>query len=69
MSKFFDRPVRFYKASSAFVNNAVQRRVNKARYIQADKSDYEVICTDGLMTVRHYKPLPASCEQVLLVPK
>lgn len=59
MSKFFDRPVRFYKASSAFVNNAVQRRVNKARYIQADKSDYEVICTDGLMTVRHYKPLPA----------
>lgn len=59
MSKFFDRPVRFYKASSAFVNNAVQRRVNRARYIQSDKSDYDVICTDGLMTVRHYKPPPA----------
>jgi len=59
MSKLLERPVRFYKASSAFVNNAVQRRVNKARYIQADKSDYDVICSDGLMTVRHYKPLPA----------
>lgn len=65
MSKLFDRPVRFYKASSAFVNNAVQRRVNKAHYIQADKSDYDVICSDGLMTVRHYKPLPAGSTELI----
>lgn len=65
MSRFIDRSVRFYRASSAFVNNAVQRRVNKARYIQADKSDYEVICADGLMSVRHYKPLPAGAEELI----
>jgi polyhydroxyalkanoate synthase len=58
MSKLIDRSVLFYRASSAFVNNAVQRRTNKERYIQADKSRYEVICTDGLMSVRHYKALP-----------
>lgn len=65
MNKLVDRSVRFYKASSAFVNNAVQRRVNKARYIQADKSDYDVICSDGLMTVRHYKPLPAGAMELI----
>lgn len=65
MNKLVDRSVRFYKAGSAFVNNAVQRRVNKARYIQADKSDYDVICSDGLMTVRHYKPLPAGATELI----
>jgi polyhydroxyalkanoate synthase len=65
MSRFIDRSVRFYRASSAFVNNAVQRRVNKARYIQADKSTYEVICSDGLMSVRHYKALSAGTTMLI----
>ncbi len=59
MKKPFQRPVRFLRTGAAFVNNAVQRRTNKARYIQADKSTHEIICRDGLMSVRHYQPLPA----------
>ncbi|HQV41332.1 MAG: alpha/beta fold hydrolase [Moraxellaceae bacterium] len=65
MSKFIDRSVRFYRTGSAFVNNAIQRRVNKAKYIQADKSNYEVICTDGLMSVRHYKAQPPGSTMMI----
>ncbi|MFP5429967.1 MAG: alpha/beta fold hydrolase [Gammaproteobacteria bacterium] len=65
MSNFIDRSVRFYRAGSAFLNNAVQRRVNKERYIQADKSSYEVICADGLMSVRHYKALPPGSGMII----
>ena len=65
MSNFIDRSVRFYRAGSAFLNNAVQRRVNKEHYIQADKSSYEVICADGLMSVRHYKALPPGSGMII----
>jgi polyhydroxyalkanoate synthase len=58
MSKPFDRSLRFLRTSTAFVNNAVQRRVNKQRYLQLDKTTHEVILRDGLMSVKHYKPLP-----------
>lgn len=46
--------------STAFVRNAIQRRVNKQRYLQLDKTRHEVIFTDGLMSVKHYKPLADS---------
>jgi len=55
----FERSLRFLKASTAFVNNAVQRRVNKQRYLQLDKTPHQIIYRDGLMTVKHYQPLPA----------
>lgn len=58
MSKPFDRSLRFLRTSTAFVNNAVQRRINKQRYLQLDKSTHEIILRDGLMSVKHYKPLP-----------
>ncbi len=57
MSRTLDRTRHFINTSSAFINNAVQRRTNKQRYIQADRSTHEVILRDGLMSVRHYKPL------------
>ncbi|HEX6591748.1 MAG TPA: alpha/beta fold hydrolase [Moraxellaceae bacterium] len=58
MSKPFDRSLRFLRTSTAFVNNAVQRRLNKQRYLQLDKTPHEIILRDGLMSVKHYKPLP-----------
>jgi polyhydroxyalkanoate synthase len=58
MSRTLERTSHFFKTSAAFVNNAVQRRTNKARYLQSDKSTHDVILRDGLMSVRHYKPLP-----------
>jgi polyhydroxyalkanoate synthase len=64
MSRTFERTTHFLKTSAAFVNNAVQRRVNKERYIQSDKSDHEIILRDGLMSVKHYKALPQ--EQILI---
>lgn len=57
MSTTLERGLRLFKASSAFVNNAVQRRVNKQRYLQQDKTPHEIIFRDGLMTVKHYRPL------------
>lgn len=54
----FDRSLRFLKTSTAFVNNAVQRRFNKQRYLQLDKTPHDVILRDGLMSVKHYRPLP-----------
>lgn len=58
MSKPFERSLRFFRTSSAFVNNAVKRRTHKASYLQLDKTAHEVILRDGLMSVKHYKPLP-----------
>lgn len=60
MSRTIERTSHFLKTGAAFVNNAVQRRTNKQRYIQSDKSDHEVILRDGLMSVKHYKPIRAS---------
>ena len=60
MSRTIERTAHFFKTSAAFVNNAVQRRTNKAHFIQSDKSDHDVILRDGLMSVRHYKPLQQS---------
>lgn len=57
MSTTLERGLRLLKTSTAFVNNAVQRRVNKQRYLQLDKTPHEIIFRDGLMTVKHYKPL------------
>ncbi|HET8731223.1 MAG TPA: alpha/beta fold hydrolase [Moraxellaceae bacterium] len=57
MTTTLERSLRFFKTSTAFVNNAIQRRVNKQRYLQLDKTPHEVIFSDGLMTVKHYKPL------------
>lgn len=57
MSTALERSLRLIKTSTAFVNNAVQRRVNKQRYLQLDKTPHEIIFRDGLMTVKHYKPL------------
>lgn len=53
----FHRARHFFNTSRAFANNAVQRRTNKQHYLQSDKTDYDVILRDGLMSVRHYKPL------------
>ncbi len=58
MSKPLDRSLRFLRTSTAFVNNAVQRRLNKQRYLQLDKTPHEIILRDCLMSVKHYKPLP-----------
>lgn len=60
MSKPYARSLRFIRTSTAFIHNAVQRRINKVNYLQLDKTPNEVILRDGLMCVRHYKPLPAS---------
>lgn len=57
MSTTLERSLRLLKTGTAFVNNAVQRRVNKQRYLQLDKTPHEIIFRDGLMTVKHYKPL------------
>ena len=57
MSTPLERSLRLFKTGTAFVNNAVQRRVNKQRYLQLDKTPHEIIFRDGLMTVKHYKPL------------
>lgn len=57
MSTTLERGLRLFKTTTAFVNNAVQRRVNKQRYLQLDKTPHEIIFRDGLMTVKHYKPL------------
>ena len=46
--------------SSAFVRNMVQRRTQKHRFLLQDMSAYDVILRDGLMSVRHYKPLTES---------
>lgn len=53
-----DRSLRFARTSTAFVKNAVRRRTNKQHYLQLDKTPHEVILSDGLMSVKHYKPLP-----------
>jgi polyhydroxyalkanoate synthase len=58
MSNPVERSLRFLRTSAAFVNNAVQRRTRKSRYLQLDKTQHEVIFSDGLMSVKHYKPLP-----------
>jgi polyhydroxyalkanoate synthase len=60
----FERGLRFVKASTAFVNNAVQRRVNKQRYLQLDKTPHQIVYRDGLMTVKHYAPLPAGAVSI-----
>lgn len=57
MSTTLERGLRLFKTSSAFVNNAVQRRVNKQRFLQQDKTPHGIIFRDGLMTVKHYRPL------------
>lgn len=57
MSTTLERSLRLFKTGTAFVNNAVQRRVNKQRFLQLDKTPHEIIFRDGLMTVKHYKPL------------
>lgn len=57
MSTTLERSLRLFKTGTAFVNNAVQRRVNKQRYLQLDKTPHEIVYRDGLMTVKHYKPL------------
>lgn len=59
MSRTIERTSHFLRTGAAFVNNAVQRRTNKHRYLQSDKSDHEIILRDGLMSVKHYKPLAA----------
>lgn len=46
-----------FDTGTAFVRNAIQRRVNKQRFLQLDKTSHDVIFTDGLMSVKHYKPL------------
>lgn len=53
-----ERASRLARTSAAFVKNAIQRRVNKEQYILSDKSEHEVIFRDGIMSVKHYKPLP-----------
>lgn len=58
MSNSFERPLHFLKTSTAFLNNAVQRRTNKSRYLQLDKTQHDIIFSEGLMTVKHYRPLP-----------
>ncbi|MDF2445425.1 MAG: alpha/beta fold hydrolase [Moraxellaceae bacterium] len=57
MSTSLERGLRIVKTGSAFVNNAVQRRVNKQRFLQQDKTAHTIIYRDGLMTVKHYQPL------------
>lgn len=52
-----ERASRLAKTSAAFVKNAVQRRVNKERYILSDKTENEVIFRDGIMSVKYYRPL------------
>lgn len=52
------------QTSYAFVNNMVQRRTNKQKYLLQDKSAYDVILRDGLMSVRHYHALDE--DQVLI---
>lgn len=49
------RAKHFFNTSKAFATNAVQRRLNKHKFIQADKSLYDIIYYDDLMSVRHYK--------------
>lgn len=51
------RARQFADTSSAFVNNLVQRRTNKQKYLLQDTAAYDVILRDGLMSVRHYHPL------------
>lgn len=58
MSSTIQRSMRLVETSAAFLKNAVQRRVDKQRFLQLDKTPYEVILEDGLMKVKHYKPLP-----------
>lgn len=58
MNNRIQRSLQIARTSAAFVNNAVQRRVNKQRFLQLDKTRHEVIFTDGLLSVKHYKPLP-----------
>ena len=57
MSSRVERATRLARTSAAFVKNAVERRSNKQKYILSDKSDNEVIFSDGIMSVKHYKPL------------
>lgn len=57
MSTALERSLRFLKTGTAFVNNAVQRRVNKQRFLQLDKTPHQIVFRDGLMTVKHYQPL------------
>lgn len=64
MATPIERSLRFFKAGTAFVNNAVQRRVNKQRYLQLDKTPHQIIYRDGLMTVKHYAPLPAGAVSI-----
>lgn len=64
MKKPFERSLRFLRTSTAFINNAVQRRTNKASYLQLDKTPHEVILRDGLMSVKHYSPLPLGAVQI-----
>lgn len=64
MSTAIERSLRLLKTTSAFVNNAVQRRVNKQRYLQLDKTPHQIVFRDGLMTVKHYRPLPAGTVSI-----
>lgn len=57
MSSRVERASRLARTSAAFVKNAVQRRVNKQNFILSDKTVNEVIFQDGIMSVKHYKPL------------
>ncbi len=59
-----ERASRLVRTSAAFMKNAVQRRVNKDRYILSDKTEYDVILRDGIMSVKHYKPLPGDTVEL-----
>ena len=60
----FEQATRLAQTSAAFVKNVVQRRLNKDNYILSDKTDNEVIFSDGIMSVKYYRPL--SCDTLVL---
>lgn len=64
MKNTVQRSMRLVETSSAFLKNAVQRRVDKQRFLQLDKTPHDVILTDGLMSVKHYQPLPAGSVMI-----
>lgn len=57
MASFLKSNIKRAKTAYAFMNNAVQRRVNKQKYLQLDKTPHEIIHQNGLMTVKYYFPL------------
>lgn len=47
----------FLKQSYFFVRNAIERRTNTEKFIVADKTEHEVLFSDGLMELRYYPKL------------